>query len=143
MKIHEIVYTLDTINNVAEDFADLASLVSVFTFAGELGAGKTTLIRAMLQKWGVQDEIVHSPTFTYLNIYTNAQGVTFYHFDLYRIKSLHDFLLAGFQEYLYQPNSLALIEWPEIIMPLLKQRACHCTLDYHGDDRRRARYIIV
>lgn len=143
MKFHEIVYTLDVIDSVAEDFVALFPLTSVFTFAGELGAGKTTLVKALLHKCGVENDIIHSPTFTYLNIYSNTQGMIFYHFDLYRLKSLQDFLSAGFQEYLYQPDSIALIEWPETIMPLVMQRAVHCVIDYHGDDRRRIRYTAV
>lgn len=143
MEAHEITYTLDLIDSVAEDFVALFPLASVFTFSGELGAGKTTLIKALLQKCGVEDAVIHSPTFTYLNMYSNAEGMTFYHFDLYRIKSLPDFLAAGFDEYLYQPNSIALIEWPEIIMPLVTQRAVHCVIDHHGDNRRLIRYTVV
>ncbi len=139
--IHELVYTLDTIDSVAEDIYAFLPIVSVLTFTGDLGAGKTTLIQALLRKCGIFD-IVQSPTFTYLTTYTNAQGQTFYHFDLYRIKSLQHFHQAGFEEYLYQPLSWALIEWPEVIMPLVTKQACHFSIEYYGQDRRRLRYAI-
>ena len=61
------------------------------------------------------------PTFTYMNQYKGMDG-WFYHLDLYRMGSLQDFMQAGFGEYLEQPNSWVLIEWPEIIEPLLKRK---------------------
>lgn len=141
MKVHELTYTLDTIDSVADDIVAIFPLVSVVTFSGSLGAGKTTLIQAILKKFGIYDAI-QSPTFTYLNSYTNAEGYSFYHFDLYRIKSVQNFLEAGFDEYLYQPQSWALIEWPEVIRPLLKKRVCAIAIEYVGEDKRRLRYTI-
>lgn len=141
MKTHEFIYTLDTIDSVAQELFWVLPDCSIMTFSGTLGAGKTTLIQALLKQCGIYGDI-QSPTFTYLNEYTNAKTQTFYHFDLYRLKNKHDFLTAGFEEYLYIPNSWALIEWPEIIMPLLKKRVCHCVIDYHGQDRRRLRYEV-
>lgn len=142
MKTHELVYDLTTVNDVAEDLAEIIPLVSVMTFTGTLGAGKTTLISALLKQFDIHD-VVQSPTFTYLNTYTNTQGQTFYHFDLYRLKSVEDFRMAGFDEYLYQPQSWTLIEWPEIIMPLLTQKVCHCSIDYYGTGETRVlRYFI-
>lgn len=142
MKIHELMYTLDTIDGVADDLSQLLLEVSVLTFSGTLGAGKTTLIQALLRKCGIFD-VVQSPTFTYLSTYTNASGQAFYHFDLYRIKSLEHFRQAGFEEYLYQPQSWSLIEWPEIIKPLLKRRVANFALEYYGEDRRKLRYSIL
>lgn len=142
MKIHEIVYELDTIDSVADELVMLLGQCSVMTLSGSLGAGKTTLIKALLRRCGVDTDI-QSPTFTYLNEYTNAIGQTFYHFDLYRLKNKQEFLDAGFQEYLYQPNSWALIEWPEIIMSLLKHRVCQIVIDHHGLDRRILRYALI
>lgn len=142
MKTHELIYALDTIDSVAEEIYFLLPECAVFTFSGTLGAGKTTLIQALLRKCAIQ-EIITSPTFTYLSPYTNAEGQTFYHFDLYRMKNLHDFVSAGFNEYLYELNSWSLIEWPEIIMPLLKERVCTIDIDYYGQDRRRLRYAVI
>ncbi len=88
---------------------------------------KTTLIKEFLRQCGVT-EVVQSPTFTYLNVYQGDKGAEFYHFDLYRLSANQDFIDAGFYEYLYAPKSWAVIEWPEIIMPLLKHRVCHVTM---------------
>ena len=141
MKIHELIYTLDTIDQAAQELYEIMPVVSVLTFSGPLGVGKTTLIQSLLRICAISDP-VQSPTFTYLATYANARGQLFYHFDLYRIKSLQDFVQAGFDEYLYQPQSWALIEWPEVILPLLKKRVCHLVLEYYGEDRRRLTYTI-
>ena len=88
----------------------------------------------MLKQKGVAQPVT-SPTFTYVNVYENDNGQLFYHFDLYRIETLDAFIAAGFNEYLYAPNSWAFIEWPEVIMPLLTEAVCHCTIDYHDQQR--------
>ncbi len=141
MKVHELIYTLDTIDDVAEDLHELLPDVSVLTFSGSLGAGKTTLIQALLKRCGIFD-VIQSPTFTYLSPYTNSSGQTFYHFDLYRIKSLQHFREAGFEEYLYELNSWSLIEWPAVIKPLLTCKVADFVIDYYGQDRRKLTYSI-
>ncbi len=130
-----IIAGLDELPVVIEYLKSLLSVCSIFTFTGSLGAGKTTLIRSLLKDYGVNGAIT-SPTFTYLNLYKNDQGQTFYHFDCYRLKTLNDFLAAGFDEYLYESQSWTFIEWPEIVMPLLKQQVCHVRIEYCGPDQR-------
>lgn len=130
-----IVFGLDRVQEVAGRLYQRLPICRVMTFTGPLGAGKTTLIRELLNSCGVQEQIT-SPTFNYLNIYTNVQGYQFFHFDLYRITSLSEFCAAGFDEYLYMPNSWAFIEWPEHIMPLLDNAVCHVALEYDGEQRQ-------
>lgn len=143
MVIKNITYSLDDLDDVVEQFYQLLSQCKVFTFQGSLGAGKTTLVRALLRKCGV-NEAITSPTFTYVNVYKNDQGARFYHFDLYRINSIQDFIQAGFDEYLFADNSWAFIEWPEVIMPLLKKDTCHVVLDYdENQDVRHAQLKII
>lgn len=101
----------------------------IVTFTGPLGAGKTTIISMLLKKQGIKEDIL-SPTFTYVNIYKNDAGKTFYHFDLYRIQDTEDFLMMGFDEYLREPNSQVFIEWPQTIKSLLNESVCHISLDY-------------
>ncbi|EKE02849.1 MAG: hypothetical protein ACD_20C00324G0003 [uncultured bacterium] len=132
-----LVYSLQELPLVVQKLKQLLKGYSVLTLVGSLGAGKTTLVKELLKEWGVKDRVI-SPTFTYMNQYENQEGKSFYHFDLYRIKTLHDFMQAGFQDYLYQPNSIAIIEWPEAIMPLLTKKACHVELMYQDDPTKRA-----
>lgn len=135
-----IEYGQEDIPFVAKKLKELIKNCQVITFTGPLGAGKTTLIKELLAQWGVRDTVT-SPTFTYLNRYENEAGQTFYHFDLYRIKSLAEFQEAGFDEYLYEPKGYALIEWPEHIRPLLTRGACHVVIDYHKDPEKRVMRI--
>jgi tRNA threonylcarbamoyladenosine biosynthesis protein TsaE len=125
-------YVMDNIPALVQFLHDYLAPYRVVTLTGPLGAGKTTLVSHLLRSYGITQEIT-SPTFTYVNVYNNEAGKTFYHFDLYRIGSLDEFLQAGFDEYLYQPQSLAIIEWPEVIMPLLTHDVCHVKLDYDAD----------
>lgn len=134
MKANTIIFGHDELPQVAKELVCLMDRYKIFTFTGPLGAGKTSLIRQMLELKGVTQPIT-SPTFTYVNLYENEQGQLFYHFDLYRIETLDAFISAGFNEYLYVPNSWAFIEWPEAIMPLLTESVCHCTLEYHDQKR--------
>ena len=130
MKPQELLYMLDTIDSVADELVTLLALCSVMTLSGSLGAGKTTLTQAILRRCDI-DVDVQSPTFNYFNEYANASGETFYHFDLYRMANKEDFLEAGFQEYLYQPKSWALIEWPEIKPRGVKDKA-YLVFKKHG-----------
>ena len=82
-------------------------------------------------------DYITSPTFTYVNRYKNESDQTFYHFDCYRLGSLDDFVLAGFDEYLYEPNSWSFIELPEVVMPLLKKNVCHVVIEHKGPESRQ------
>jgi len=128
----EIVYSYKQIKKVAADVASMVKDAAIITFSGPLGAGKTTLISELAHALGITQS-VSSPTYTYVNVYKNREGKTFYHFDLYRISSIDDFIAFGFNEYLYEPNSVALIEWPDVIAPLLKEKVCAITIEYLPD----------
>lgn len=130
-------YTLSEITKVVDTLFGLMKEHSVITLTGSLGAGKTTLTQALLKKCGVTDPVT-SPTFTYVNRYENSKGEVFYHFDLYRIKTIDEFIMAGFDEYLYQPKTWCIIEWPEVILPLLKHSVCHVCLEYQDEKSRKA-----
>ena len=141
-KNRKIVYSLGEVTNIAGILLRELDNCAVMTFEGSLGAGKTTLVSAMLQKVGVIPPIP-SPTYSYVNIYEQNSGLVYYHFDLYRLHSLHDFLQAGFEEYVYAPSSKALIEWPAIAMSLLTHSVCYVTIDYHEDHAKRVITICV
>lgn len=87
-----------------------------FIFEGEMGAGKTTLIKALAKALGV-NELVSSPTFSIVNEY-DANGSIIYHFDFYRIKNLQEAYDIGYEEYFYSQN-ICFIEWPGKIESLL------------------------
>lgn len=84
----------------------------VFLFYGEMGSGKTTLIKALCQALGASEGL-GSPTYSIVNEYHANDGKILYHFDLYRIKDLAECLDLGMEDYLYSGN-YCFIEWPEI-----------------------------
>ncbi len=131
-----IVYSLESIDAALNIIYPLFERSAAITLTGSLGAGKTTLVQALLARAGVKGPI-QSPTFNYVNSYATRDDLILYHFDLYRLQTLEEFIEAGFQEYLYQSNTKALIEWPAIVMPLLTHDVCHCVLDYEGLEMRR------
>lgn len=107
---------------------------SVLAFYGELGAGKTTFIKGVVYgASGVEAHEVTSPTFTYMHIYEGTLPV--YHFDLYRLRSAHDFLSLGFAEYLTY-GGICCIEWSERIAEILPQTSLHVTLKHLGNEQR-------
>lgn len=140
MKDETIIYSQKDIPKVASRLKELLVTCPVLTFTGPLGAGKTTLVKELLAQLGVAD-LITSPTFAYVNEYANDEGTNFFHFDLYRIGTLEEFISAGFNEYLFAPHSRCLIEWPAPILPLIKGNACHISIDYDIDPLRRILHI--
>ena len=111
--IYQVKFTLDEIEDVAKSLINKFNDVKLVLFKGELGSGKTTLIKSILKSKGVSENIT-SPTFSIVNQYTVSSGLI-NHFDLYRIKSLTELDVIGFEEYL-QSEAVCFIEWPEIAM---------------------------
>ncbi len=93
--------------------------VRIFAFYGEMGAGKTTFIKALCMELGVYDT-VNSPTFVLINQYQTKTDEPVFHFDFYRIKKIGEVLDIGYEDYFYS-GSYCLIEWPEKIEPLLPE----------------------
>lgn len=103
----------------------------VLTFSGEIGAGKTTFIRAMLQGMGVQS-VIKSPTFSLIESY-QYQTAEIHHFDLYRIQDETELEYIGFRDY-FNRNAICCIEWPERVPQLVKADFCF-TFTMHQDGR--------
>ncbi|MBP9764886.1 tRNA (adenosine(37)-N6)-threonylcarbamoyltransferase complex ATPase subunit type 1 TsaE [Candidatus Babeliales bacterium] len=137
--MHKVEYSIDAIDAVARRLWQDCVGVQVITLSGGLGAGKTTLTQALVRTLGVQ-EPVSSPTFTYVNMYHGPNNMTVYHFDLYRLTSFTQFEAAGFFEYLYAPNSIAIIEWPEIVMPFLTHHVCNIQVSVVSETKRLLQY---
>ncbi|MGB2405169.1 MAG: tRNA (adenosine(37)-N6)-threonylcarbamoyltransferase complex ATPase subunit type 1 TsaE [Flavobacteriaceae bacterium] len=109
-------YTIDEIDSLAEELLPLLKM-KVVLLQGEMGVGKTTLIKALCKALKVEDK-VSSPTFSLINEYENTQGEIIYHFDCYRLETAEEALDFGAEEYLYSGH-LCLIEWPENIATLI------------------------
>lgn len=101
--------------------------------SGDLGAGKTTLARAILRALGYQGK-VKSPTYTLVEIYQINENMRLFHFDLYRINTPDELLEIGIDDYL-QKDAILLIEWPEKASDLLPEPTLLCQIDTVGDAR--------
>jgi len=107
---------------------------NVVALYGEMGAGKTTLIKALCDALGVSDQ-VNSPTFTLINEYKAANGRRIYHFDFYRINKIDEAFDLGYDEY-FDSEGLCLIEWPDKIEPLLPDDCLRITIRVLADEVR-------
>lgn len=104
---------VDETSAFAKSFAKTLNNGDMVFLYGDLGAGKTTLTKSILENFGIKENIT-SPTFTLLNLYS-TNNATFCHFDLYRLEDASELEQLGFEEYFYAPNAICLIEWPQII----------------------------
>ena len=116
----EIEYTLKDIDSVAKAVLKHATTKS-FLFEAEMGAGKTTLIKALVKALGCNDT-VSSPTFSLVNEY-KTETKTIYHFDLYRVEDESELYDFGIEDYL-NSNAYLFIEWPELTKNLVDDYNC-------------------
>ena len=107
----EFVYTYNTIHNFAKKITPLLKYKLVF-LEGELGSGKTTLIKQFCRELGFKNQVT-SPTFPLLNIYKNNEK-NIYHADLYRLKNIDEINELGFYEVM-ESNNWFFVEWPELL----------------------------
>ena len=105
----------------------------VVAFQGAMGAGKTTLIKALCETLGVKDTI-SSPTFSIVNEYRTGNGEKIYHFDFYRIKSVEEAYDMGYEEYFYS-KAYCFIEWPEKIEELMPLNYEKIGIEVKGEKR--------
>ena len=99
--------------NFAKKFAKSVHYGSIILLKGDLGSGKTTFSKGFSKGLGF-DDVILSPTYPILNEY-NSNDKSLYHFDLYRLKSMVEFLEIGGLEYLNSYKAITLVEWPELI----------------------------
>lgn len=119
---------------VAGEITAFAEDVRVFLFYGDMGAGKTTLIKSICACLGATDHVT-SPTFSIVNEYNSASRQKIYHFDFYRIKSQTEALDMGYEEYFYSGN-YCFIEWPEKIDGLLPENYIRVEIKVTGENSR-------
>lgn len=128
------------IAGVIEQFMPLTFDLKIFTFKGNLGAGKTTFIKHLAKFLGSDDE-TSSPTYAIVNEYCISSQSKIFHFDLYRLKSLEEALNIGIEDYLDSGN-YCLIEWADVIAPLLPEKIIEVEIEKLLDNRRKISIFI-
>ena len=129
------INSLDSIRESAKAFLAAMDDRTVFAFHGQMGAGKTTFIKAICEELGVED-VINSPTFAIINEYrSETTGELIYHFDFYRINKLSEAENIGTEDYFYS-GALCFIEWPEKIEDLLPGDVVEVTIKENPDGTR-------
>lgn len=123
------------LERAAAEFASQIGERRIFTFYGEMGAGKTTFISALARHLGVDEGEANSPSFAIVNEYTAADGSVIYHFDLYRLDNEAEAYDIGVDDY-FDSGSLCLIEWPERLGSLLPDDAVRVDIRVNDDNSR-------
>jgi len=132
--LQTISYTLDHIDEIANLLIQEAGDQKIWIFKGEMGAGKTTLIKSLAKALKVVDS-VSSPTFGIVNEYQTLTKGLLYHFDFYRLDDPMEALDIGIEEYFYSGNHCWL-EWAEKIAPFLPERFFHIELTLASETER-------
>ena len=124
---------------VSNQLLALASDVPIWCFYGEMGAGKTTLIKAICDQLGVTDSM-SSPTFSIVNEYETKSRETIYHFDFFRIRTQQEALDIGIDDYFYSGN-YCFVEWPEKVLGLLPEHHVEISIKLVDGNKREINLI--
>ena len=127
------VNNLSDLPQVAAQLLAFAGDERIFIFNGDMGAGKTTFIKAFCKALGVED-VVSSPTYSIVNEYSRSNG-SVYHFDFYRMKDIREAFDLGYEEYFYSGN-ICLIEWPERVAELLPEHLVKVDIGIVDENKR-------
>ncbi len=130
----QMIYNLSEIEHIAKTIIS-SSKSNILLFYGEMGAGKTTLVKSLAKELGVQ-ETASSPTFSIVNEYISDNNKVLYHFDFYRLEKEEEALDLGFEEYLTQ-GDWVFIEWPEKVTSFLPLNAQKITITTISADKRQ------
>jgi tRNA threonylcarbamoyladenosine biosynthesis protein TsaE len=125
--------SLSDLPAIAQQIISYAGNARIFLFYGDMGAGKTTLIKALCGELGSAD-VITSPTFSIVNEYAGTNKI--YHFDFYRLKNQSEALDIGCEEYFYSGH-YCFIEWPEKIPDLLPDNYVLINVEALEDNSRK------
>lgn len=130
-----IVATEEVLPAVAQSILQRDPATRIFVLHGEMGSGKTTLVRALCAQLGVAPGEVNSPTYALINEYAGSPGPIF-HMDLYRLQDIQEALDIGVEDYLYSGH-YCFVEWPDLIAPILPEETRAIMLELTGNSARK------
>ena len=129
-----VLKDISDIDTAAKIFIEKFGNKKIFAFYGEMGAGKTTFIKAVCKSMGVTGTIT-SPTFSLVNEYKTDNGMTIYHFDFYRIENIEEVYDFGYEDYFYS-DKMCFIEWPELVETLLPEDVVEVKISADDNEQR-------
>jgi tRNA threonylcarbamoyladenosine biosynthesis protein TsaE len=124
----------DALDDAARKLIDVYSGSRIFAIYGEMGAGKTTLIKAICRALEV-DDVTSSPSFGIIHEYRTRPGDSIYHFDFYRIENIEEVFDIGYEEYLFS-GDYCFLEWPELVENILPDETVRLSLRVKDDGVR-------
>ncbi|MFW6019665.1 MAG: tRNA (adenosine(37)-N6)-threonylcarbamoyltransferase complex ATPase subunit type 1 TsaE [Bacteroidales bacterium] len=128
------INSVDELYSVAEKILSSFPEQNIFALHGEMGAGKTNLIKAFCQVLDCKQE-VNSPTFSLINEYYSPTSGIIYHFDFYRTESIEEVLDIGYEDYFFSGN-YCFLEWSERITKLLPEKFVYLSIKITGPNQR-------
>jgi tRNA threonylcarbamoyladenosine biosynthesis protein TsaE len=131
-------YHIRDLGQISNQVIKAACGRQIWIFEGEMGAGKTTLIKAICKEMGIIGHI-QSPTFSIVNEYLSSAGQTIYHFDFYRLKNETEALDFGIEEY-FDSGNICMLEWAEKIESLLPDKCFKIKISLTNDLRRNIEF---
>lgn len=132
MKLH--LQSLTELPQIAKEITVFAKEYKIWEFDGEMGAGKTTLIKAICKELGIEEN-VSSPTFSIVNEYLSNNNNTIYHFDFYRIQDEEEAFDMGVEEY-FESGNHCFLEWAELIPSYLPEERLKISIQIIENDER-------
>ena len=129
-----IIKSRKHLRSAAKKIIEYTKGKKLLAFSGPMGAGKTTIIKAVCRTLGAEDT-VSSPTFTLVNEYETVSGEILYHIDFYRIKKKEEVLDFGIEEYFFS-GSYCLMEWPELIGEILPGETVKISITVDDKEQR-------
>jgi len=129
-----IIKSRKHLRSAAKKIIEYTKGKKLLAFSGPMGAGKTTIIKAVCRTLGAEDT-VSSPTFTLVNEYETVSGEILYHIDFYRIKKKEEVLDFGIEEYFFS-GSYCFMEWPELIGEILPPETVNITITVDDKEQR-------
>jgi len=136
-----VISSLDETKQLAEKLASFLTEENNYPISihlsGDLGTGKTTLVKEVLNYLGIEN-FINSPTFTLIEPY-EINDLKIFHIDLYRVEKITELSAIGLEEYLQEANSINFIEWPERGSGFLKYPDIAISLYHQGETTRKCK----
>ena len=136
---HQQINSIKSLDRSARQLLDAFPDKRIFAFYGEMGAGKTTYIKALCRALQVND-ITSSPSFGLIHEYALENGESVYHFDFYRIETVEEIFDIGYEEYMFS-GEYCFMEWPEMVETILPEETVKIGIEVVNGGERELREL--